>query len=52
MSDASSHKEHTTTHSSSSSEPGRTGVCLGVSEAAGVLSESEWASDDEVNYNV
>lgn len=48
MSDASSHKEHHATHSSSSSEPGRQGVPhLGPSEAAAVLSESEWASDDE-----
>lgn len=47
MSDASSHREHNATHSSSSSERGKPGMIL-HHEASAMLSESEWASDDEV----
>ncbi|XP_071496018.1 uncharacterized protein [Diadema antillarum] len=47
MSDASSHREHHATHSSSSSEPGRMPAHQLHSEIIAVPSESEWASDDE-----
>ncbi|XP_071506225.1 uncharacterized protein, partial [Diadema antillarum] len=47
MSDASSHREHHATHSSSSSELGRMPAHQLHSEIIAVPSESEWASDDE-----